>query len=117
MKLKSALEQRFVELWSKLAPDLHLEPQFKDKRIRGIKRPYVFDFRISKTNILVEINGGTGSWKISAHRTAQGVKRDYTKFNRAQMHGYQVFLFSSIMVREDIVLELVRYAYYKIKQN
>jgi very-short-patch-repair endonuclease len=115
--MKSSLEQKFSEIWSKLAPDLYLESQFKDHRIRGLKRPYVFDFRITGTNILIEINGGTGSWKISAHRTAHGVKRDYTKLNRAQMHGYQVFCFSSIMVKEEIVIELVKYAYYKINSN
>jgi very-short-patch-repair endonuclease len=117
VKTYSHLEEKFLTIWNKLAPDLQLESQYKDKRIRGIKRPYVFDFHVVGTNILIEINGGTGGWKMSAHRTAKGMKRDYTKLNKAQMNGYSVFCFSSIMVNEQEIKELVKYAYYNYNKT
>jgi very-short-patch-repair endonuclease len=117
VKTYSHLEDKFLTIWNKLAPDLILESQYKDKRIRGVKRPYVFDFHVVGTNILIEINGGTGGWKMSAHRTAQGMKRDYKKLNKAHMNGYSVFCFSSTMIDEQEIKEVVKYAYYIYNNN
>lgn len=108
-KVQSMLEQRFVELWHELAPDLQLEPQFKDTRIRGIKRCLPYDFKVINAPILIEINGGTAGWYKSGHTTAAGIRRDYIKINRAQMLGYFIFVLSTTMVSPLHIREIVQF--------
>jgi len=108
-KVQSMLEQRFCELWHELAPDLPLQPQFKDNRIRGIKRCLPYDFKVIDVPVLIEINGGTAGWQKSGHTTAVGIRRDYIKINRAQMLGYFIFVLSTTMVSPLHIKEIVQF--------
>ena len=53
----SKLEEKFLQLFSELAPNISIERQFK--AIEG--RKFRFDFCIPDSMVLIEIQGGTFS--------------------------------------------------------
>jgi homoaconitase/3-isopropylmalate dehydratase large subunit len=70
-------------------------------------RKWRVDFRITGTNLLVEMNGGT--WMVkSGHSTAKGIQRDYEKSNAAQLSGYVYLQYTKTELDNLIALDAVR---------
>jgi hypothetical protein len=107
---QSALEDKFLLLWQELAPDLPLQPQYADGRIRGKSRCLPFDFKVADAPVLIEINGGTAGFMRSGHTSTEGIRRDYIKINKAQMAGFFVFVLSTTMVTPLHVKEIVDFS-------
>lgn len=101
----SDLERKFQKLWLEVSGGWALETQWKHDDIRGISRRLPFDFRISGTRILIEING-TGL----AHSNVAGLKRDAYKCNMAQMLGFISLTYTTTMVTKGNVYELFKFA-------
>jgi hypothetical protein len=93
-KAPSSLEAAFATLWAEVAAGspklatLESEVTIKPRRWR-------FDFLIPGTNILIECQGGTYSWKRMGHSTGEGLFRDYAKSRFAQMRGYICLAYDS----------------------
>jgi very-short-patch-repair endonuclease len=68
-------------------------------------RRYRWDFRLTGTRILLEVNGGT--WTKGGHSTGNGIQRDYTKSNLALIHGWMQLTFSSDDVRSGRAMDQV----------
>jgi very-short-patch-repair endonuclease len=86
-KSDSHLEKRFESVWE-LISQIPLKRQ-----IKGIipGRRYVYDFQLTGTNILIEIQGGIWARGYSGHTSGAGIKRDTDKVNQAQLNGYYIF--------------------------
>lgn len=93
-RVPSSLEAAFVTLWAEVAAasprlaTLEVEVTLKPKKWR-------YDFLIPGTNVFIECNGGTYSWKRMGHSTGAGIFRDYAKSRYAQMRGYLVLHYDS----------------------
>lgn len=74
------------------------------------KRKWRADFSIQrsgKTNILVEVEGGTAFGK-SRHSRGKGFDEDARKYNTAALMGITVLRFSTAMVRSGEAIDTVR---------
>ena len=68
-------------------------------------RRFRWDFRLSGTRILLEVNGGT--WTKGGHSTGIGIQRDYTKAQLAACEGWIHVPFSSTDVRNGTALDVI----------
>lgn len=69
------------------------------------KRRFRFDFVISDTNLIVEVEGGT--WSGGRHTTGAGFKSDCWKYNKALQLGYRVLRYTTDMVTKGEALEQI----------
>ena len=60
------------------------------------KRRFRFDFLITGTDLIVEVEGGT--WSGGRHTRPAGFKKDCEKYNLALQHGYRVLRYTTDMV-------------------
>ncbi len=63
------------------------------------------DFRISNTQVLVEVEGGT--WSGGRHTTGKGYELDCEKYNWATSNGWQVIRFTTSQVKKGDALKAV----------
>ncbi len=68
-------------------------------------RQFKFDFCHAERRILVEVQGG--NYQHGAHSRPMGLKRDYTKANLAQRHGWKIYQFDGDMVNDGEALDWV----------
>ena len=61
-------------------------------------RRFRFDFLITGTDLIVEVEGGT--WSGGRHTTGAGFKKDCEKYNLALQHGYRVLRYTTDMVNK-----------------
>lgn len=61
-------------------------------------RKFRFDFLLSDTDLIVEVEGGT--WVGSRHTTGAGFAKDCEKYNLALEHGYRVLRYTTKMVTD-----------------
>lgn len=101
---QSNLEIRFQELWSELASDLELLPEFSIP-----PRKFRFDYWVKDTNVLIEIMGGTYSRVRMAHSSGDGQHRDYEKSRYAQLKGWLVLPFDRKQINEKDIGEVINY--------
>ena len=95
VRKRSPAEQKFVDYWETLYPniDLHEEHKFlKDRKFR-------FDFAHLPSKIAIEINGG--NWIGGRHTNALALNKEYEKFNLAAMEGWRMFVLSPGMIGEE----------------
>ena len=84
------------------AADIPFEQQVKV--IPG--RRFAFDFLLTGTNILVEVQGST--WVANTgHTSGKGIKRDCEKANLAVLAGYRVLTFTGDMVNNGEALQTI----------
>lgn len=95
-KTYSSLEDKFMKLFTKLAPDVELLSQ---QQFPAWGRRFKYDFYAPSLNAVFEINGGT--WIKSGHTSGAGIRRDYEKSNLAQLHGVKCYFMSKEMITED----------------
>lgn len=84
----TSLENKVARLINEVCPWVELVPQYKAPGVltrRG--RPFVFDFWVKDTNVLVECDG------VSWHSAPQKQRRDSVKNNEAVYNGYVVIRF------------------------
>ena len=82
--------------------------------LTGYKREYVaipcrkfrWDFAFVEARLLIEVQGGI--FTKSAHNTGQGLERDYTKYNLANLCGWRVLQFSRSMIEDGTAVELIK---------
>ena len=75
------------------------------KALQG--RRYRWDFHISGTNILVEINGAIFV-PHTGHTSPGGIQRDYTKSNLATAEGWRQLTFTRADIDSGNAISLVR---------
>lgn len=69
-------------------------------------RKFRFDFAITGTKYLVEVNGST--WvPNTGHTSGNGLRRDYEKGNLAEVLGYHVLTFTADMVNSGEALKVI----------
>jgi very-short-patch-repair endonuclease len=61
-------------------------------------RRFRFDFLITGTDLIVEVEGGT--WSGGRHTRPAGFKKDCEKYNLALQHGYRVLRYTTDMVNK-----------------
>ena len=81
-----------------------------DREVRVIPgRQFRFDFAITGTKYLVEVNGST--WvSNTGHTSGAGLIRDYEKGNLAEVLGYHVLTFTAGMVNSGEALRVIEEA-------
>lgn len=72
-------------------------------------RLFRFDFAITGTKYLIEIQGGIWMNK-SGHNTGGGISRDVEKNNLAELLGYHVLFFTADMVNSGEALAVIEKA-------
>lgn len=80
-------------------------------------RKYKFDFFLPESNLLVEIQGGTFQKKRTAHSTGTGIRRDCFKTVLAQICGFNIFNFTTDMVKDGTALKLTEAFIFKKQIN
>ena len=60
------------------------------------KRRFRFDFQLTGTDLIVEVEGGT--WSGGRHNSGVGFRNDCVKYNLALQHGYRVLRYTTDMV-------------------
>lgn len=86
-------------------------------KVSGLPEPvreYVFlpgrkfraDMAYVEKKLLIEVQGGI--YTKSAHNTGQGLERDYTKYNLANLCGWRVLQFSRSMIEDGTAVELIK---------
>tara|TARA_R100001480_G_scaffold62534_5_gene74820 strand:+ start:451 stop:780 length:330 start_codon:yes stop_codon:yes gene_type:complete len=65
-------------------------------------RRFRFDFLVSGTNLIIEVEGGT--WSGGRHTTGAGFKSDCWKYNKALELGYRVLRYTTDMVTKGEAL-------------
>lgn len=94
--MTSNLEQEFITRFVQLGGDIdQLEQEFKFLN----NRKFRFDFACLDKKIAIEIEGAT--WTKGRHTRGAGYSNDCEKYNLAQLNGWQVFRFTSDMLRND----------------
>ena len=69
-------------------------------------RRFRFDFLITGTDLIVEVEGGT--WSGGRHTTGAGFKKDCEKYNLALLHGFRVLRYTTDMVgKGDALAQIV----------
>jgi len=72
-------------------------------------RLFRFDFLITGTNLLIEINGGT--WVANTgHTSGKGIRRDAMKQDLAILNGYRPLVFTADMVTSGEALAMIEKA-------
>lgn len=66
-------------------------------------RRWKSDFRILKTKMLVEVEGGT--WTGGRHTRGKGYAQDCEKYNWATSHGFLVLRYTTAQVNSGMALE------------
>ena len=61
-------------------------------------RKFRFDFLLSDTDLIVEVEGGT--WRGGRHTSGAGFAKDCEKYNLALEHGYRVLRYTTDMVTD-----------------
>lgn len=80
-----------------LAAQLHAaEVPFVQEQVLIPGRKFRFDFLLSDTDLIVEVEGGT--WAGGRHTTGAGFAKDCEKYNLALEHGYRVLRYTTNMV-------------------
>lgn len=72
------------------------------------KRKFRHDFRITDTNLLVEVQGGV--FVKGAHSTGLGITRDCTKNNLAVLEGYRVLYVTAQHIKSGEALGWIKRA-------
>lgn len=90
----SKLEREFLGFWKILkGPELTTEYRFH------AKRRWTFDFAFPEKKIAMEVEGGTFS--RGRHVRGVGYANDCIKYNAATVLGWQVYRFTSDMLKKD----------------
>jgi hypothetical protein len=69
----------------------------------------VFDFYEPKSGVCFEINGGLYARGRSGHTSPDGIMRDYSKVNSAQLEGHTCFTLAPDFITPEYVEELANY--------
>lgn len=106
--LGTDLEREFYTRWLQLSgPALESEYEFHPTR------KWRFDFVHAVSLIAIELDGGTwarkgakkcqmcGQIPKGGHSTGTGIKKDYEKQNEAILMGWQVFRFTTDMIKNS----------------
>jgi very-short-patch-repair endonuclease len=93
----SELEEYFERRWDACYPNLPLSREQKLIPNKG----YRFDFTHVEARVTVEINGGNYTKARSGHSSSAGLRRDYEKYNLAQLVGYDVFILDTEMIKVE----------------
>nr|BAR19617.1 PF04480 family protein [uncultured Mediterranean phage uvMED] len=82
-----------------LAAQLHAAGvPFEQEQVLIPGRKFRFDFLLSDTDLIVEVEGGT--WRGGRHTTGAGFAKDCEKYNLALEHGYRVLRYTTNMVTD-----------------
>ena len=82
-----------------LAAQLHAAGvPFVQEQVLIPGRKFRFDFLLSDTDLIVEVEGGT--WAGGRHTTGAGFAKDCEKYNLALEHGYRVLRYTTNMVTD-----------------
>jgi len=77
------------------------------RELRAIpKRRFRIDFAWPDLKLAVEVQGGL--WTRGRHSRPMGIVKDYEKFNLLTLHGWRVLLLTSLDVRGEKGLEMIR---------
>lgn len=81
-----------------------------EQQVKAIPgRKFAFDFAITGTSLLLEVNGGT--WVANTgHTSGKGIRRDVTKQNLAVLNGYRLLSFTADMVNSGEALAVIEKA-------
>ena len=71
---------------------------FEQEQVLIPGRRFRFDFLLSDTDLIVEVEGGT--WAGGRHTTGAGFAKDCEKYNLALEHGYRVLRYTTNMVTD-----------------
>ena len=71
---------------------------FERERMLIPGRRFQFDFLITGSDLVIEVEGGT--WSGGRHTTGAGFERDCEKYNLALQHGYRVLRYTTKMVTD-----------------
>lgn len=85
---------------------LHLRAQgvaFETEFRFNLDRRWRSDFRILKTKMLVEVEGGT--WTGGRHTRGKGYEQDCEKYNWATSHGWLVLRYTTAQIHLGMALE------------
>jgi hypothetical protein len=79
------------------------------RQLKGIPgRQFKFDFAWETPfMVVVEVEGGVYG-KFSRHTSMSGFTADCAKYNLATLQGWQVYRFTSTMVRDGIAIETIK---------
>ncbi len=102
----SHLEKRFESVW-KLVSEIPLKRQIKGV-VPG--RRYAYDFQLTGTKILIEIQGGIWARGYSGHTSVAGIKRDTDKVNQAQLNGYYIFQLTEEKLNAEYLEQIQQFA-------
>jgi very-short-patch-repair endonuclease len=69
-------------------------------------RNWKFDFRITNTNIAIEIEGSI--WVGGGHSRGSAIERDMEKFNHAAIENWRVLRFSTGMVKSGAAIDFIK---------
>jgi very-short-patch-repair endonuclease len=78
-------------------------------------RKFRWDFAFVEAQLLIEVQGGI--YTKSAHSTGQGLERDYTKNNLANLYGWRVLQFSRSMIEDGTAVELIKACLQESEEN
>ena len=70
------------------------------------KRKFRFDFQLTGTDLIVEVEGGT--WSGGRHTSGVGFRNDCIKYNLALQHGYRVLRYTTDMVTKGDCMRQLR---------
>ena len=71
---------------------------FEQEQVLIPGRRFRFDFLLSDTDLIVEVEGGT--WAGGRHTTGAGFAKDCEKYNLALQYGYRVLRYTTNMVTD-----------------
>lgn len=91
----SSLEREFDFYWRHVFQGLDMESEHQFMPGRKFR----FDFAHIKAKVAVEMQGGV--WVQGRHSRGHGLNSDCEKFNEAQVLGWQVFLLTGDMLKDD----------------
>ncbi len=79
----------------------------REYTVQEFGRRFRWDFADPINKVLLEVQGAI--WiPNSGHTSGTGIRRDHSKLNIAQFHGWTVFQFDDKAIKELSAIELVR---------
>ena len=102
-------EKRFILLWERVREQRELKLNLEREVTCIPGKKYRYDFKVEDIPVLIEIHGGTYSRGKTGHNSGEGIARDARKVNLAQIHGYNIFVFTIDWLKEEYVEELYAY--------
>lgn len=97
---RSALEKKFIEIWSDLAgPPIEEEYKFHNSR------EWRFDFALPEMKVAFEIEGGV--YIKGRHSRPKGYTDDCLKYNEATLNGWLVLRLPTDLVTRQYISYLI----------